>query len=351
MTDVFISYSRNDKEFVQVLHQALTESKYEAWVDWEDIPLTADWLEEIKSGIEAADTFVFVISPDSVSSKVCGREIDHAMANNKRLVPIVRRDGFDTNLMHSALRRHNWLFFKEDNDFDVALQSLVKALKTDLNYIRAHTRLLLKALEWEKKHRRDDLLLRGDDLNEAEQWLADTLEVNHEPLPTEQHKTYISKSREVEVANQRLVAAGEKAKRRVRIGIGILVGTVAAAIAIISFAQHNLQRSNKFARLEQDAINALQQFEYQEIEALLQAMNAAEDLKKLMGSGDKPLRRYTPHNAPRILQQILDRISQKNKFSNHSEAFLDHSISVTFSPDGKALFQGKSGLIFAYRQP
>ena len=41
MTDVFISYSRKDKAFVQILNQALGESKYETWVDWEDIPLTA----------------------------------------------------------------------------------------------------------------------------------------------------------------------------------------------------------------------------------------------------------------------------------------------------------------------
>ncbi|ESA34684.1 wd40 repeat-containing protein [Leptolyngbya sp. Heron Island J] len=60
MPDVFISYSRKDKAFVQVLHQALLESHYDSWVDWEDIPLTADWWEEIKAGIESADTFIFV---------------------------------------------------------------------------------------------------------------------------------------------------------------------------------------------------------------------------------------------------------------------------------------------------
>ena len=82
MTDVFISYSRKDKAFVQVLNQALTNSKYDAWVDWENIPLTADWWEEIKAGIEAADTVIFVISPASIASKVCGQEIDHAAENN-----------------------------------------------------------------------------------------------------------------------------------------------------------------------------------------------------------------------------------------------------------------------------
>jgi WD40 repeat protein len=32
-----------------------------------------------------------VISPDSVASPVCGWEVSHAIQNNKRLIPIVRR--------------------------------------------------------------------------------------------------------------------------------------------------------------------------------------------------------------------------------------------------------------------
>lgn len=37
MADVFISYSRRDKEFVQVLYDALRASQYDTWVDWQDI--------------------------------------------------------------------------------------------------------------------------------------------------------------------------------------------------------------------------------------------------------------------------------------------------------------------------
>ena len=77
MADVFISYSRVDQSFVKVLNQALNQSQYDAWVDWEDIPLTADWWKEIQAGIDAANTFIFVISPDSVLSKVCRQEIDY----------------------------------------------------------------------------------------------------------------------------------------------------------------------------------------------------------------------------------------------------------------------------------
>ena len=44
MTDVFISYSRKDITFVRLLHDALKENGLETWIDWQDIPPSADWL-------------------------------------------------------------------------------------------------------------------------------------------------------------------------------------------------------------------------------------------------------------------------------------------------------------------
>jgi hypothetical protein len=84
MAQVFISYSRKDKDFVRKLGDALAAQKREARVDWKDIPLTAEWQQQILSNIETAENFVFVIRPESVASPNCGREIDHAVANNER---------------------------------------------------------------------------------------------------------------------------------------------------------------------------------------------------------------------------------------------------------------------------
>jgi hypothetical protein len=148
MTDVFISYAREDQAFVRDLHEALQACDRDTWVDWEDIPLTADWLAEIYAAIEAADTFIFIISPDSVASEVCSLELAHAVKHNKRLVPIVRRD-VDTKAVPQALAALNWVFFRESDDFDRAFQSLIEAIDTDLDWVRAHTRLLVRAIEWD----------------------------------------------------------------------------------------------------------------------------------------------------------------------------------------------------------
>lgn len=41
--EIFISYSRKDKEFVQALDASLRQLGYDPWVDWEDIQPTEDW--------------------------------------------------------------------------------------------------------------------------------------------------------------------------------------------------------------------------------------------------------------------------------------------------------------------
>ena len=49
--DIFISYSRKDKEFVRQLWETLVQASQDVWVDWDDIPPTADLRQEIYLGI------------------------------------------------------------------------------------------------------------------------------------------------------------------------------------------------------------------------------------------------------------------------------------------------------------
>jgi hypothetical protein len=51
--EVFISYSRKDKEFVRRLDEELKRRDREAWVDWEGIPPGDKWKKTIYGAIEA----------------------------------------------------------------------------------------------------------------------------------------------------------------------------------------------------------------------------------------------------------------------------------------------------------
>lgn len=206
MSDVFISYSRKDAEFVRRLYDALKIAGRDVWVDWEDIPLMADWRREIARGIEDANNFLFVISPDSVRSEVCIEELNHALAVGKRFVPILYRellDAADQQALPAVITSHNWTYMREQDDFAAALTRLNEALDTDLDYVRQHTRLLKRALEWQEGRHNPSFLLRGDDLRAAETWLATA--GGKKPAPTSQHTQYILASRQAATRRQRSV--------------------------------------------------------------------------------------------------------------------------------------------------
>ena len=231
MTDVFISYSRKDQQFVRLLSAALEARQRDAWVDWEGIAPTAEWLTEIRAAIDAADTFLFVTSPDSLASKVCTLEIDHAARHNKRLVPVVRRDASGQGV-HDALARLNWIFMREHDDFETAIDTLVKALDTDLAHVKLHTHYLKRGLEWEHMSFDKSYALRGRDLAVAESWLADS--GGKAPQPTSLHNRYILDSRRVATLRQRITGGA--------IAAGLLIAIV---LGLLALQQREAKRQNQ----------------------------------------------------------------------------------------------------------
>ena len=90
MTDVFVSYARSDaREFVARLSAALAERGKDAWVDLEDIPAASVWNDDLRAGIASSDSFCFVISPASVGSEHCRTELEYAVGQGKRLLPVL----------------------------------------------------------------------------------------------------------------------------------------------------------------------------------------------------------------------------------------------------------------------
>jgi WD40 repeat protein len=193
---VFISYARQDAAFVRQLCTLLANQGRDPWVDWNDIRPTADWLMEIYAAIEAADAFVFVISPSSCMSRTCGLEVDHAVENHKRLVPILYWD-VGLHDVPAPIAKLNWIPFRANDDPEKAASSLANSLDTDLGWVRVHTRLQVRGLEWERQARDDSFLLRGEDLRRALAWLTQASEVR-QPAPTALQSEYIRSSQEVE---------------------------------------------------------------------------------------------------------------------------------------------------------
>lgn len=147
---MFISYSREDKQFVEArLLASLVARGKKVWIDLEDIPPAADWRERIWDGIAAARAFVFVLSPASLGSQVCREELSQAVGGNKRVIPVLRHD-VGRQVVPSELERPNWILLRDEDDFDAQLQRLVDAVGTDLDWVDMHALLAVRAREWDR---------------------------------------------------------------------------------------------------------------------------------------------------------------------------------------------------------
>ncbi|HXF84169.1 MAG TPA: TIR domain-containing protein [Anaerolineales bacterium] len=230
---VFISYSRKDKTFVKKLNDALDNAGIHAWVDWEGIEIASDWMERITAAIQESDAFIFVISPDSLKSKVCAEELALSIQYNKKLIPILYREPEKRTKMPEKIAATNWVYMRKEDNFKEALPKLIEAINTDLNWVRQHTQLLGQALEWEKKNKNNSFLLTGAKLEEAERWLAEaSSQKNRQVLPLQAE--YISTSRIIATRNQ----------RRLTITMSLLVvaALVFGIFALLSRNQANAAR-------------------------------------------------------------------------------------------------------------
>jgi YVTN family beta-propeller protein len=192
VADVFLSYSRRDGAFVGRLGSALRESGKEVWVDVEGIRDAEVFPEALRRAVESSDAFVFVISPDSVGSSFCVEEVEHAASLNKRIVPVALRPVTDEEVPE-GVRVRNWIPAGKDWDFETTVNRVLKALDTDLEWEREHSRLTVRAIEWDQSGRNRSFLLRGADLKAAERWLAAGAE--KDPGPTALEREYLTASR------------------------------------------------------------------------------------------------------------------------------------------------------------
>jgi formylglycine-generating enzyme required for sulfatase activity len=175
----------------------LQAAGFEPYLDKHDIAAGEDWESRLGRLIEAADTVVFIISPDAVDSDRCAWEVDHTVTLKKRLLPIVWRRVEEAKVP-LRLKQLNYVFFDRPFSFGTSLLALATALRTDVEWIREHTRIGEAALRWDARGRNEALLLRGEELAAAKAWLA--APPQYAPEPTLLHHEFIKAAEDAEAA-------------------------------------------------------------------------------------------------------------------------------------------------------
>jgi formylglycine-generating enzyme required for sulfatase activity len=129
MAQVFISYSRVDAPFVELLIRRLQHAfpDLKIWYDQAPHGLIGggDWWDDIFAAIAASDVFIYVLSNESVSSRYCQAEFTEARRLRKRIIPLQARDRTE---LTGGLEDIQIIDMKDGVDAPEALSRLYAAL-------------------------------------------------------------------------------------------------------------------------------------------------------------------------------------------------------------------------------
>lgn len=199
LQDIFISYGRADSyHFAKKLNDCLVAEGLTVWFDFDDIPLGVDYQKQIDDGIDKADNFLFVISPHSVNSPYCALEVERALQQGKRIIPLLHVEAISYATwqtrhpegteaewqeyqaagkhssfpnMHPTIQAINWIYVRESDDFAQALHDLLDIYQRQREYVRDHTVFLNHALDWQRHQKETQYLLAGARIQQAHDWL------------------------------------------------------------------------------------------------------------------------------------------------------------------------------------
>ncbi len=359
MADIFISYSRRDIAFTRLLFTSLQGSGLDTWIDWERIPIGERWWMEIQQAIENANLFIFIISKHSIGSNVCRDEINIALNNNKRIIPIIIDNLGRESIGKFVpdLKKIQWIIFQngdtfELNDtkegktdqqeneaiatakrpqFDEAVKKLNAVIHTDWEWVKYHTQLQIEALRWENHEKHASFLLRGEALEQAERLILAA--AKKDPLPTTLQAEFITTSRQEEKLQQEeKLRLQKKSAHRLR----WVIATVLAGLLIAVFLGINWQAQSKRAKAaESEAILQRDEARQQAQIALsrqlaAQSMNLPFDTAALLS-----MEAMRFDDSLETRSAFLSILEKQSLHGQYFRGFTGEIIDTAFSEDGK----------------
>lgn len=127
MGQIFISYAREDKEFVdRIVRDMEAGGVLDAWLDREDIRPGEDWVGSIGRAIKACSSFVLVITSYASKSRKVAQELYLADQYDKMIFPLLLQTCELSEEMKLLLSARQWIDF--EGDYAGGIRTLLAAL-------------------------------------------------------------------------------------------------------------------------------------------------------------------------------------------------------------------------------
>ena len=127
--DVFISYSRLDKESTDIICKYLDKYGISYWIDRESVHHGNNFKVEIIEAIQSSKVLIFISSVNSNKSPNTIKEVSIAEKYGKVVIPIrIDDSAYDKSLEYDLCNR-DWMNFQEDVDYDASAKKLYENLR------------------------------------------------------------------------------------------------------------------------------------------------------------------------------------------------------------------------------
>ena len=180
---VFVSYSRKDLAFVERLSRDLNQR--ECLCDYDvvetdpnnvvvGISAEDDWWQRLQIMITRAQVVVFVLSRDSLSSRVCDEEVGFALSSGKRVIPATYGT-VDISTLPPRVSALNVAIHFGDGEqphYSHSLTKLVTVVKLDVAWHRTATDVAVAAYKWNAFGRGREALAGGFELQALSEWAS-----------------------------------------------------------------------------------------------------------------------------------------------------------------------------------
>lgn len=119
--DVFISYSRNDKEIAQGVAHFLEDNGIRCWLDYSDIGLGEAWAKTITNAIRDSTVVIAILSEHYNNSPSCENEIALAAKCEKPIIPIKFDNSELSGVFEYYLSKCGWISASQGNEWQSRL--------------------------------------------------------------------------------------------------------------------------------------------------------------------------------------------------------------------------------------
>jgi DNA-binding response OmpR family regulator len=129
---IFISYAREDVEFMQLICESMEKDRLTFWTDDKLIPGTPAWTDAIAQAIEHTGCVVVILSPDAKRSDWVKRELEYANTFGIPIFPVIVKGNKQSAIPIELIRSQ---FIDIQDNFEFQVVKLLKAIREKIGII------------------------------------------------------------------------------------------------------------------------------------------------------------------------------------------------------------------------